>query len=105
MGTPRYTGLVMTDERSDSETPTAPSSLYFFPEAEVTEAEVRSILDQGPSERRNWVISNLLRYAQWGDIWSYVSRDEVREVFAELDLPPNLRSAWARLLKIETPVG
>jgi hypothetical protein len=46
-----------------------------------------------------------LRYAQWNDIWSYVTRDEVREAFPELDLPPNLRTAWARLLKVEAPVG
>ncbi|MBZ0113045.1 MAG: hypothetical protein K8J08_11330 [Thermoanaerobaculia bacterium] len=95
----------MPDDRPESTPPTASSSLYFFPEAEVTEAEVRAILDHGPSERRHWVISNLLRYAQWGDIWSYVSRDEVRDCFHDLDLPPNLRAAWGRLLKVEAPTA
>jgi len=29
----------------------------------------------------------------------------VRDCFGELDLPPNLRTAWGRMLKIEAPVG
>ncbi|HVS02102.1 MAG TPA: hypothetical protein VMT16_04970 [Thermoanaerobaculia bacterium] len=79
--------------------------LYFFPDDEITEEQARKWLAEGPAERRIWVISHLLRYAQWSDIWAYVTRDEVREVFADLDLPPNLRAAWGRMLKIETPVG
>ena len=81
------------------------ASLYFFPEEKVSEEQARRWLREGPPAKRLWVISQLLRYAQWNDIWSYVTRDEVREVFPELDLPPNLRAAWGRMLKIETPVG
>jgi hypothetical protein len=79
-------------------------ALYFFPDRRVTAAELRAILTQGSPEQRAWAISHLLRYAQWDDIWTYVSREEVREIFATLELPENLRSAWARMLKIE-PVG
>lgn len=87
------------------ETATESESLYFFPEHEVTESEVREILRSDDRERRAWAISHMLRYAQWNDIWTYVDRDEVREIFSELDLPENLRAAWARMLKIEVPVG
>ena len=80
-------------------------SLYFFPETRVTVDELRHILRQGTPERRAWAISHLLRYAQWDDIWTYVSRDEVREIFPVLDLPENLRTAWGRMLKVEVPVG
>jgi len=80
-------------------------SLYFFPDQRVTADEVRQVLRNGSAERRAWVISHLLRYAQWDDIWTYVSREEVKEVFAELDLPENLRHAWGRMLKIEATVG
>ncbi len=79
--------------------------LYFFPDDKVTGEQAVAWLRQGPPAKRLWVISCLLRYAQWDDIWTYVSRDEVRECFPDLDLPPNLRVAWARMLKIETPVG
>jgi hypothetical protein len=85
--------------------PAATSPLYFFPEAEVSADELRRILTDGAAERRAWAISNLLRYAQWDDIWLYVSREQVREIFPLLDLPENLRSAWGRMLKVEAPVA
>ena len=80
-------------------------SLYFFPDQKVTAEEARQLLRQGKVEQRAWVISHLLRYAQWDDIWTFVSREEVKEIFNDLDLPENLRHAWARMLKIEAPVG
>ena len=79
--------------------------LYFFPEEKVTRAELLSILDGTDKERRAWAISHLLRYAQWDDIWTYVSEDQVREIFTSLDLPENLQVAWARKLKVEAPAG
>jgi hypothetical protein len=79
-------------------------ALYFFPDRRVTAPELRAILTEGTLDQRAWAVSHLLRYAQWDDIWTYVSREEVREIFPALELPENLRSAWARMLKIE-PVG
>jgi hypothetical protein len=82
-----------------------PDSLYFFPDQKVTDAEARHLLREGTLQQRAWVISHLLRYAQWDDIWNFVSREEVREIFGDLDLPENLRNAWGRMLKVEAPVG
>jgi hypothetical protein len=79
--------------------------LYFFPDQKVTADEARHMLRQGTAEQRAWVMSHLLRYAQWDDIWAYVTREEVKEVFAALDLPENLRQAWGRMLKVEAPVA
>jgi hypothetical protein len=79
--------------------------LYFFPDQDLTESQLRTILVGDDRSRRAWAISHLLRYAQWDDIWTYVSRDEVREIFGELDLPDTLRVAWGRMLKVEAPVG
>lgn len=83
--------------------------LYFFPERHVTEGQLRRLLAQGTSEQRAWAISHLLRFAQWDDIWRHVSREQVREIFPELELG-KLRDAWARMLKVdlkvdEAPVG
>ena len=70
-------------------------SLYFFPDQTVSSRDERA-----------WVISHLLRFALWDDIWGYVTREEVREMFPHLELPDNLRNAWGRMLKIEAaPVG
>jgi hypothetical protein len=76
-------------------------SLDFFPDQDVSELRARSILQNGSREERIWVISHLLSFAQWDDIWTYVSRDEVRELLMSLELPENLRAAWARMLKVE----
>lgn len=76
-------------------------ALYFFPDQVITSADLRGILDGIDRPRRAWAISHLLRYAQWDEIWVYVSRDEIREAFTDLDLPDRLRSAWARLLRLE----
>jgi hypothetical protein len=81
------------------------NTLYFFPQEPMTAEELRQILRQGTKAQRAWAISNLLRYAQWDDIWTYVTRDEVREAFADLELPENLRTAWGRMLKVEAPVA
>ncbi len=77
-------------------------ALYFFPDQTVTAAELRRLLATGTVERRAWAMSHLLRYAEWDDIWSFVDRDGVRELFPQLDLPPSLRTAWARILRIES---
>ena len=79
--------------------------LYFFPDRPVTEPELREMLAGSDRAQRCEAISHLLRYAQWDDIWAYVSRDEVRDIFAELDLPESLRAAWGRALKIEVLEG
>jgi hypothetical protein len=95
----------MSPPTSDSGNAGPPDFLYFFPEEDVTRAELLSILDGDDDERRAWAVSHLLRYAQWDDIWTFVSEDQVRDIFASLDLPENLRVAWARKLKIEAPAG
>lgn len=82
----------------------AGSPLYFFPGHEISATELRQILDTNDDEQRSWAVSNMLRYAQWEDIWTFVSRDEVRDMFSSLDLPDNLRAAYARMLKVEAVV-
>jgi hypothetical protein len=89
----------------NSEDGSAAATLYFFPDEEIGADAVREILAGDDEDRRLWVVSHLLRYGEWDDIWEFVSRDEVRDLFPRLDLPENLRTAWARMLKIETPVG
>jgi hypothetical protein len=84
---------------------TTGENLYFFPEDEITDEALREILTGDDAARRAWAISHLLRYAEWDDIWSYISREQAREVFSELDLPENLRQAWARMLGVEAGVS
>lgn len=75
--------------------------LYFFPDQPIRADELRRLLRDGTPERQAWAISHMLRYADWEDIWSFTTREQVRQNFADLDLPDSLRIAWARLLKVE----
>src|SRR5271168_1970666 len=70
-GPDRYT-QIMNGSGKNREPPNRSESLYFFPDQKVTADEARQLLRQGTSEQRAWVISHLLRYAQWDDIWTYV---------------------------------
>jgi hypothetical protein len=101
---PGYTASMAGPGRSRDSTERS-DFLYFFPDQRVTAEELLRLLGHGSLDQRAWAISHLLRYAQWDDIWTYVSREEVKEIFPILDLPENLRQAWGRMLKIEAPVG
>ncbi len=85
-------------DRSDLERSEA---LYFFPDSPVSAGQLRHLLAHGSAERRAWAVSHLLRYADWDDIWTFMTRDQVREIFPQLELPTGLRAAWARMLKVE----
>jgi hypothetical protein len=76
-------------------------NLYFFPDHPIGADELRRLLREGTPERQAWAISHMLRYADWEDIWSFTTREQVCQHFADLDLPASLRVAWARLLKVE----
>jgi hypothetical protein len=80
------------------------TGLYFFPGAEVSRADLEAILGGDDRRRKAWAISHLLRYAVWDDIWQWTSRDQVRDLFGDLDLPANLRTSLARMLKIDAEV-
>ena len=95
--------MTANDQKPQIEEKSQP--LYFFPDRSVSPQELKQILEEGTQKERLWAISNMLRYAQWDDIWLYVSRDEVRDVFPDLDLPDKMRQVLARMLKVETPVG
>ncbi|MEM9294095.1 MAG: hypothetical protein AAGD01_20630 [Acidobacteriota bacterium] len=82
-----------------------PAPLYFFPEDSVSDKELREILAGDDQERRLWALSHLLRFAQWEDIWQYVSREEVREHLPNIEMTEKLRAAYARMLGIEELVG
>lgn len=79
--------------------------LYFFPDQEVTEEQVRAALKKGTEQEKLWAISHLLRYAQWDEIWTYVSREDVRDLFSQLELPTKLQEAWGRLLDVKAETG
>lgn len=89
MGTAETPGTAVGDD-----------ALYFFPEESLSRRELEAILAGTDVERQAWAISHLLRYAVWDDIWRWTTRDQVRELFERLDLPPALRASLGRMLKV-----
>ena len=58
-------------------------SLYFLPDSPMSAGELRHLLAHGSPDRRAWAVSHLLRYADWDDIWVFVTRDKVRELLGD----------------------
>jgi hypothetical protein len=79
-------------------------TLAFIPDRPMSEAQLRRLLAEGSPEMRAWAVTRLLQFAEWDEIWAYVTRDQVGELFPLLDLPPKLRAAWARLLRLDEAV-
>ena len=74
------------------------AGVYFFPGEYVTATEARRLLASDVPADRARVVSRLLTYAEYAEIWTWVDRETVRELWNELSLPERLRAAWARNL-------
>lgn len=53
-------------------------SVYFFWDYDLTEEDVRAILRGDDENRKVWVMSRLVNYALWDDIWKYIKLDDLR---------------------------
>lgn len=73
---------------------------YFFWDYDITEEEIRDILRGDNEVERAWVITRILEYARWEDIWRYLTLDDVRENFEQLGLKSYLRDLWAYAIEV-----
>jgi len=73
---------------------------YFFWDYDITEDEIREILRSGNEVEKAWVITRILEYARWEDIWKYLTVEDIRENFDRLQFRwPQDRELWAYALK------
>jgi hypothetical protein len=69
---------------------------YFFWDYDIREDEIRGILAGANGVEKAWVISRILQYAKWDDIWRYLTPDDIRQNLPRLDFRrPQDRDAWA----------
>ena len=73
---------------------------YFFWDYDITEEEIHDILQGDNQVEKAWVITRILEYARWEDIWRYLTVDDVRENFEQLGLKPYLRDLWAYAIEV-----
>lgn len=73
---------------------------YFFWDYEITDEQIKQILQNGPLFEKAWVISRILQYAKWDDIWRYLTLNDIRQNFAHLRFRrPQDRALWAYALE------
>ena len=73
--------------------------LYFFWDYDISDEEVRRILRSGSPAEKAWVITRILEYAKWDDIWHYLTVADVRQNFEHLRFRrPQDRELWAYAL-------
>ncbi|MEW5873331.1 MAG: hypothetical protein AB1894_28990 [Chloroflexota bacterium] len=73
---------------------------YFIWDYDLTEADVRTILDGENEEQKAWLVARLLESARYEDIWQYKSLAELRKLFPKLQLKPQVRAVWEYALSI-----
>jgi hypothetical protein len=74
--------------------------LYFFWDYDITEEEVREILRGDDEPRKVWVMSRILEYARFDDVWRYITPPDLRQYFQRLHLRPQVREVWARAIEV-----
>ena len=71
-----------------------------LPERNLSAVDVRQILREGSLEEKAALVSELLSYTPWSQLWVHLTESEVRDLFPHLDLPPSLQKAWAAYLRL-----
>jgi hypothetical protein len=72
---------------------------YFFWDYSITSDKVRQILRSGSPSEKSWVISRILEYAKWEDIWRYLTVDDIQQNLEHLHFRrPQDRELWAYAL-------
>lgn len=61
---------------------------------DLTEKDVRRILNGRNETEKIWLMSRILESAKYEDIWKYLSCRQVREWFNRLKLKKPIREAW-----------
>jgi hypothetical protein len=48
--------------------------LYFFWDYDISDDQVRHMLRHGSPAQKAWIITRILEYAKWDDIWRYLTK-------------------------------
>lgn len=67
---------------------------YFIWDYDLTEADLRAILQGDDEQQKAWLVARLLESARYEDVWQYISLAELRAIFPKLQLKSQVRAAW-----------
>lgn len=72
---------------------------YFLWDYDLTDKKIRDILDGKNEVEKIWIISRILTYARFEDVWKYLSIKDVVSIFPKLRLPTKTKDAWQNAFK------
>lgn len=73
---------------------------YFLWDYDLNEADIRAILRGGESQEKTWLVARILESAAYEDVWKYLTLAELRAIFPDLQLKPQVRAAWEFALQV-----
>jgi hypothetical protein len=78
--------------------------LYFLWDYDLSDEEVRHVLHSGTPTEKAWLITRILEYARWEDIWRYLTVADIRQHFDHLRfrLPSSADSSLLALVSISS---
>ena len=72
---------------------------YFFWDYGITDREIHELLRSGSAQDKAWIITRILEYARWNDIWHYLTPADIRQHLPNLRFRrPADRDLWAYAL-------
>jgi hypothetical protein len=72
---------------------------YFLWDYDLSEDEVRKILEKGDEFSRLWLVARILESAKYEDVWKYLTLDEILKIFPRLKLKKPIKEAWLHAFK------
>jgi hypothetical protein len=77
-----------------------PQIPYFLWDYDFTEDAIREILRGDDKQQKSWLVARLVESARFEDIWQYISLADLRDIFPQLQLKPQVRAAWEFALSV-----
>ena len=69
---------------------------YFLWDYDLTEDEVKKMLQNGSDAEKRWLIGRILEHAHFRDVFRYLSLQNIIAYFPKLKLRPIMRKYWQR---------
>jgi hypothetical protein len=74
---------------------------YFIWDYDFSEEKIREMLRGDDEYYKTWAVGRILQYAQWDDIWKYLTLDDVRDCFDRIAWRfPFIKEMWAYALEV-----
>lgn len=67
---------------------------YFFWDYDISEEDIKAILKGKDLSRKCWIVTRILEYALWQDIWKYLNVKMIADLLPHLKMRPREKELW-----------